>query len=460
MFQRQAASLLAALWITFWSAASPLAAQEGQAALHLQVDQAREVALNALRSGQPRLAFAISDGLLKADESDGHALYIKAKALGQLQDYDQGRRTAAKAYRAARTDLQRFESATLAAQLSFSDEKMTHSQLWLRRAAHFAPDETMRDATVNAFRKVRYRNPVNLQLSFSASPSDNVNNGSNSPFNIIDGSPLVGTLSPSAQAIKGTVFSLNMQGSYRVAETDRSQTRLVARAYLRHIEFNNPVPGISSSDLASQRLQLGIAHIWAPGEDGYWRAEANAGRAWYAGSPFYDFLGVTFQREQKLTDTLRLSFGGGLEHQFDQTVPITDATVWSAITGLTYQFTGGSKLGARALYRQIDAGGTNRASQQWTGMVTYTLGRQIGPAKISVNVGHSTLDYDSYSVVFPVPGGRVDRSWFGELSATLSSASYMGFAPVVSVRSETSRSNISRFDVDQTGVSFGLRSEF
>ncbi len=36
----------------------------------------------------------------------------------------------------------------------------------------------------------------------------------------------------------------------------------------------------------------------------------------------------------------------------------------------------------------------------------------------------------------------------------------MGFVPVLSVRSEKSRSNISRFDVDQTGVTLGLRSEF
>ncbi|MEL7279564.1 MAG: hypothetical protein AAGK79_04365 [Pseudomonadota bacterium] len=449
---------LLALWLMISSTA---AAQEQPGAVNLSLAQAQELALKALRSGQPRLAFALSDGLLEADPKNGHALYIKAKALGQLQDFDEGRKIAAEAYRAARTDLQHFESATLAAQLSFADQKMTHSQIWLRRAAHHAPNKMLKDASVSAFLQVRNRNPLNFQLSFSVSPSDNVNNGSNSPLNIIDGTPVVGSLSPSAQAISGWVASLNMQGAYRFRETQTSETRVVARAFLRHVEFDNPVPGISSSDLASQRLQLGLSHIWMPEQSGYWRFDVNGGRTWYAGDPFYDFAGLGASRVQKLSDRWRLSFGGGVEHQFDLTRPIFDSTVWSGIAGLSYALPGGSEIGFSARYREIVSNGANRNSQQWTGIVSYTHGRRIGPAKLSVQVGHSTLDYDRYFVgPISVPEGRVDSSWFGEISATIDAASYMGFVPVVSLRSEQSRSNISRFDVEQTGVTVGVRSEF
>lgn len=458
MHIRNSAKALAALWLLLSSIA---VAQEKPEAFNLQLDQAREVALNALRTGQPRLAFALSNGLLEADPENGHALYIKAKALGQLNEFKEARETAAAAYRVARTDLQHFESATLAAQLNFADERMTHSQIWLRRAAHYAPNDVLRNASVSAFRQVRQRNPLNVQLSFSVSPSDNVNNGSNSPLNIIDGTPVVGTLSPSAQAISGWVASLNVQGAYRFRETTKSETRIVARAFLRHVEFDNAVPGISSSDLASQRLQLGLSHIWAPDKSGFWRLDVNGGRTWYAGDPFFDFVGLTGQRVQKLTDTLRLSIGGGVEHQFDLTRPIFDSTVWSGVGGLTYALPGGSEIGISARYREIVSNGVNRNSQQWTGIVSYTHGRRIGPAKLSVHVGHSTLDFDRYFVgPISVPEGRVDSSWFGEISATIDAASYMGFVPVVSVRSEQSRSNISRFDVEQTGVTVGVRSEF
>ena len=91
---------------------------------------------------------------------------------------------------------------------------------------------------------------------------------------------------------------------------------------------------------------------------------------------------------------------------------------------------------------------------------TYTLGREIGPAQVSVSVGHSTLDYEQYWVLLPVAGGRTDESWFGGVTAAFNDYSYMGFVPVVSVNAEKSRPNISRFDVDQTAVSFGIRSEF
>ncbi len=412
MKQRQAAKALAALWLILCSFAAfdarPVQAQDAPGRVHLQLDQARAIALAALRQGQPQLAFAITNGLLEADAKDGHALFIRAQALGQLKDLDEGRKTAAQAFRASQTDEQRFESATLAAQLSFADEKMTHSQVWLRRAVHFAPDEAKRDATIQAFRQVRHQNPLNLQLGFSVSPSDNVNNGANSPFNIIDGSPLVGTLSPSAQAIKGVVASLNVQGSYRIAEGENHQTRLIGRAYVRHVEFNNPVPGISASDLASQRFQVGAAHLWSPGENGFWRAEGHGGRIWYGGSPLYDFLSVSLHRSQKLAERTRLTFGGGVEEQFDQTVPVDDSTVWSALTSLNYITEGGSRFGARVQYREIVSDGINRASTQWTGILSYTHGQKIGPAEISVSVGHSIIDYDTYWVITPTPGGRTD----------------------------------------------------
>lgn len=449
------------LWLSLCFTAA--AEEDSKVQLHLQLDQARKVALNALRSGQPRLAFAISEGLVEADPKDGHALYIKAKALGQMRDYDQARKTAAQAYRVANTDLQHYESATLAAQLSFAEARMTHSQVWLRRAAHYAPDDVLRNASIAAFREVRNQNPLSFQLSFSVSPSDNVNNGSNTPFNVIDGVPIApGNLSASARAISGWAANLSAAGAYRFRETDTTETRIVGRAFLRHVEFNEPVLNLSSSDLAAQRVQLGLAHIWAPDIDGFWRFDANGGRAWFGQEPFFNFASVSAQRVQRVTDNLRLSFSGGLEHQTDLDAPKFDATVWSGIASMTYVMTGGSRITGSVLYRDVVTDEANRDSEQWTGTVRYTHGKNIGPAEISVEIGRSVLDFSQYGFgqLFVVPGGRTDKSWFGAISASFTSASYMGFIPVVTLRSEQSRSNVSRFDVDQTGISVGIRSEF
>jgi len=436
-------------------------AADASGLVRLSLPQAQALAQAALRKGQPKTAFTLTQGLLKANPGNGHAHFIRAHALGQMKQYRTASLSAARAYRVARTDMQRFEAAKLAAQLNFAGEQLTSSQIWLRRTVHYAPDAATRDTYVKAFRKVRHTNPLRFHLSFSINPSDNVNNGANSPWNIIEGSPLVGTLSPSARAIDGLVAKTDAQGAYRLRQGEGYETHLTARALSREIRFDDPVPGISGADISSLRAEVGLRHLWAPGEGGHWRADLSAGRAWYGGSPYYDFAGLGLSRSQKLGENTRLTLGAHIETQADQAPPITaDAMVYSAFTGLSQRLPGGGRLGAQIRVREIDSEGTNRSSQQWSGVISYTLGREIGPARISLSAGYSTLDYDQYWVILPIPGGRVDTSWFGGVTASFTDYSYMGFVPVLSVNSEKSRSNISRFDVDQTAVSFGIRSEF
>jgi hypothetical protein len=131
-----------------------------------------------------------------------------------------------------------------------------------------------------------------------------------------------------------------------------------------------------------------------------------------------------------------------------------------AFAQLSYTLPGGGRLGAYVNYRDVDSDGVNRSSDQWTGIVSYTLGRQIGPAEMTFQVGQSVVDYDRYSVIVPVPGGRRDDSVFGGVTATFKDWSYMGFVPTMSFNAEKSRSNISRFDVDETALTVGIRSEF
>ncbi len=441
------------------AAAGPPAPQEP--AVRLSLPQAQALAQQALARGQPKTALTLSDGLIGADPENGHAHFLRAHALGQMAQYRTGQRAAARAYRTARTDVQRFEAAKLAAELAFADKRLTSSQLWLRRAVHYAPSDEVRRDYVTAFRNVRHRNPLSFNLRFSVTPSDNVNNGANSPWNLIEGSPLVGALSPSAQAIPGVVAKTDITGAYRIGQAEGQETRLTGRVLSNEVRLNNPVPGISGSDISSLRAQLGVTHMWAPGKDGYWRFELNGGRTWYGRSPFYDFAGAGVSRVQKLGDRLSLSVGAQFEEQKGQSAAGgSDASVWSAFAGLAWGLAGGGSLRADLLYRDIDSAGVNRTSRQWSAQASYAMGRPVGPAEISFTLGRSTLDYDEYWVITPVPGGRVDRSWFGGATASFTGWSYMGFVPELSLTAERSRSNISRFDVDQTAVSLGIRSEF
>jgi Tfp pilus assembly protein PilF len=72
--------------------------------LVVNLSQALPLAQAALRSGKPKLALRLSEGMLKADATDGQAHYLRALALRDLQAERAATRAAGRAYRHARTD--------------------------------------------------------------------------------------------------------------------------------------------------------------------------------------------------------------------------------------------------------------------------------------------------------------------------------------------------------------------
>lgn len=431
-------------------------------ATQFNLEQVDILASQALASQQPKLAYDLGKGLLEADPKNPRAYYYQALALAQVKAYGPAEKKAAWAYWHAQNDDQRYQAANLAAQLSFANDRMTGSQFWLRRAVNHAPNDVARAQTVSAFQNVRARNPLRFDFRFSLTPSDNVNNGSNSPLNVIDGVPVVGTLSQSAQALSGTITTAQFSASYRVAASPGRETRIKARLNARRVDISDPVAGLSGSDLSSTIAEIGLSqYMRGASEAVTWKFDLDGGRVWYGGDPLYDFARLGAERHQKLGEWVLLSFGASAEEQQDKADRGADATVMGGFASVGLDLSGGGQLGLRLQYRDTDSTGVNRASQQWTGIASYQMGRAIGPAKMEFSIGASTLDFDQYRVGFiTVPGGRKDESVFGGVTATFKDLGYMGFVPTVSLRSEKSSSNISRFDVAETSVTLGIRSEF
>jgi hypothetical protein len=449
----RAGAFLSALGLAGIGAATPA---------NLTLAQADALAAQALGAGQPRLAYDLSKGLLQADRRNPRAHYYQALALSQAKAYGAAEKKAALAYWHAKTDEQRFQAANLAAQLSFADDRLTGSQFWLRRAVDHAPDEVARAQTVTAFQNVRARNPLRFDFRFSTTPSDNVNNGANSPLNVIDGVPVVGTLSPSAQALSGFVTTAQAALSYRLSKSETQETRLRGRVNARRVDISDPVPGLSGDDLSSTVLELGLSqYLRGTSEAVIWKFDLDGGRVWYGGDPLYDFARVGATRHQRLGARLQLSFGASFEDQLYESPRGADSTVAIGFAGLGVNLTGGGQIGFQVQYRDTDSNGVNRASDQWTGIASYQMGRALGPANLEFSLGISQLDYSSYQVGFiVVPGGRDDTSVFGGVTATFNDWGYMGFVPTLSVTTERSESNISRFDVEETSITLGIRSEF
>lgn len=431
-------------------------------ALQLTLSQADAMAQAALQQGQARLAYDLSKGLLQADRHNEQAHYYQAVALAQADAWGAAGRAAARAYRHAKSDGQRYQAANLAARLSFAGDRFTASQFWLRRAVDHADGDVARAQTIRAFERVRRHNPLNFKLRFSVSPSDNVNNGATSPLNVIDGVPVVGVLSPGARALSGVVATTRMRGTYRVDAGEGHETRLKGRVTSRRVRLSDTVAGLSGGDLSSTVGEIGVSHYIVGGSEAVtWKLDLDGGRVWYGGDPLYDYARLGVRRHQKLAGRLTLSFGGYAEAQQDEADRGADSTVASAFAGLGWRLDGGARLGVKVQYRDTDSDGVNRASDQWTGIASYRMGRAVGPAELEFALGVSTLDFGRYSVGFiPVPGGRRDESVFASVTATFDDVSYMGFVPTLSVTTERSRSNVSRFDVDETSLTLGMRSEF
>ena len=84
---------------------------QSDAALSLTLPQARELAAQALKSGQPGLAIQLGTGLLKANPRDPFAHYVMASSFGQLNRPTEGRKAAARAYRFAKPGDDRIQAA-------------------------------------------------------------------------------------------------------------------------------------------------------------------------------------------------------------------------------------------------------------------------------------------------------------------------------------------------------------
>lgn len=167
---------------------------------------------------------------------------IVALAYAQMENHKAARKVAAQAYRFTKVKpdrLQMAELAELAALSSLREGRLTLTQIRLRRATINTNDETATRQIIQDYGKVRQLNPWGFRLFGSLRPSDNVNSGSESGLQIIDGIPYMGRLSGSNQALSGLVGTIEAAVSYRLNVTIASITSIGARAYVKRVALSN-----------------------------------------------------------------------------------------------------------------------------------------------------------------------------------------------------------------------------
>lgn len=429
----------------------------------LTVPQARQVAVQALSKGQPEIAAQIAVGLLQRDPRDGFAHYVLARAMQQMQHPAEGQRAAAKAYRHAGTQTQKYEASQLAATLAYERGRHGAAQFWLRRSWNHAPNDKARKTLQRDYRVLRQLNPWQLNGRLSIVPSDNVNNGARDPYALIEGVPVIGILSGSALALPGVKTVADITAGYRLAGDKTSQTRLAGRLYLNRVALSSAAfvtaPGVRNGDFAYSDVMLGLEHQrkFKAGLLGY---DLSVGRSWYAGAPYQNKLSLGLTYQQASPDNGRVLYSGRIQQASPQNgaPPITQFDLgaqWDRplANGDRWSFGLNTKL--------VETGTAVQRERRASGHVSYYFAKPVGPAKVAVTLGAAAGHFPDYQLgPFVVPGGRDDKMVFGAAQFTFETLDYAGFVPSLTVQAQQTRSNVSRFETSEFSVSLGIVSRF
>ena len=449
---------------SFWlMTAAPIHAQQ---LVQLDFQSARNIAAQAVRAGDTQVAIDIATQLLRANPDDTEAHAILASAFLRSGDTQAAYRAARSGYRTATDDTQHLALARIASIAAFQNGRLTASQLWLRRAAIHAPNPQTEAQIAQDYRRIAQQNPLRLHFDLSFSKSDNVNGGSESEYNIIDGLTTVGTLSPDAQALSGFRVGYAATANYRVAQTSDSLFELRAHIDGTSVFLSNEAkeasPDSENSDFSSARVSLGATYRQNFGDvSTSWQFKT--GRRFAAGDPYYDFAQYGGGVDWRAENGFGVSLNASHENRFGRNDSDWSDDVTSYAISLHQRFSDGPFAGRGRLtfsQSETDSSNPNRNGEVRGVSMNYSFANAVGPAQITAQLGRSWADYPDYTIIVPVPGGRSDDTTFASIDFTFPDQSFAGFAPVITVTGQWTESNVSRFDRSASGIEFGLRSTF
>lgn len=448
--------------------AFPMLSHANEATHTLTLDEAFRTAVEALRIGHPDVTIAMTHGLLKANPKDPLLHYLQAKAYEQLHDPEEGRRAAALAYRNSDGSEALFQSAQLAARLSLQAGRPTMAQFWLRRTAIHAPNEKAEELIAADYKRLRRINPWAFRIRGEIKPTDNVNNGADTALQIIDGVPVVGQLSGAAQALSGAIGVLDVTTAYRLRQSGDSLTTIGGRLFVQRVslssEAKDQAPDATGSQFASTYGEVSLRHamVVGPSENlGSAAITGATGTSWYGGERSYNFARVIGERTWRMAGGAQLRLDAQFETRFAERYGTNDANILGFGAYFQRPVGQGNRISLSLAYRDSRARWFTGTYRSASVRVAYDLGRSIGPAKLSAGVVLGYTDYPTYAVgIFGVPGGRQDKSIYGDLSLFFDKYDYAGFAPLLRVRTGQKDSNVSRFDIREFSVSLGIESKF
>ncbi len=439
--------------------------------LELSLSDTRVIATSALKQGEFEVARQLAMGLLQADAKDPYAYGLLTAAHARLKNPELARAAARLSYKYSDGKENAFAAARNAGQLAFQQKRYTSAQIWLRRAAFHAPNENSERVLARDFAKARAANPFHFNLRVSASPSDNVNNGTDSIDNLVNGVPQFGFIGAASRALSGTIGTVDLRLKYNLRQDQTSRTQLNARIFTRQVALSSEArellasdpfaSGLGNSDFSSTYADFGLRHDFSLGKPGKIASiSGNIGQTWSGGEKSYTLGKIGFSPSFRLNKQNRLTLRADLEQRWYETSTSNDQTRTQLAATLQRKLKNGDHLSFGVSLQDVSSGGRNIANQSAVANINYAFGKQIGPLKVSAGLSLGYTHYSTFSTTTPVAGGRTDTSIYGDVTMVFNELDFAGFVPSMQVRTGQRSSNISRYETDEFTVSLGIQSKF
>ena len=444
---------------TAFAGAAPGVAQQGQE-ITLSLEDARNLANQALAEGNNALAAQIALGLLQVDPDDFNALMVLATASVNGGQVEQAIAPAKHAFSVAPKGPARLNAARLLASAHFRVENFTRAEIWLRRAANNTSNVGEEQAIQQDFNAVRRANPLSVQLSFSLAPNSNINNGSQSEFIYIWNLPF--RLSPDARALAGYEVSGSVDLRYRLSESEKQSTHLGFKVFGRTYELTaasaQATTGISGGDFSFALAELSLSHLrMFDGMSGPSSLTYTIGANWYGGDPYTEYHHLTLGQEFRLSDTTSLNFSLNGKHEVSIRDGGIESDTLSLNAAVNHRLKNGALVGLSLGLDEVTSPDPTRENIANRAQISYQHPRPVLGMSLSGNMSweHREFGFSVYD-----PSGRRDETLGIGVTAVFVNLNYFGFSPSLTLEASQTQSNVALFSKDSAGLRMGLQSTF
>ena len=459
----------------FAGTAPPLRAgpEAGGSTETISVEEARAGLRLALAAGETAVAAELATALVRGLPKDFAARAALTEVLIRQSRAKEAMASARRAQALARGEAQIFEASLLRARASGISGGAIDGVIagyWARRAIQEAPLDGYKVLARGEAQRLRTTAPLQLQFSFAAMPSSNVNNGSQEHEITLPGwGGITWALSPQSRALSGWIGEATLAGRYRLAEGATSARSLNFALHHRAVRLSSEAKAAISDWRASRAaagqdvpemprydysvLELGLSERRALGA-GIWSLSGGLGHARFGGRSLHDSLRLETGYEAAWRQR-RVSLAMNFEKQWGAEGAASDAEILGLELGLQQQLGSGDLLKFGGLLRQAQSASLDQRHEAFGLRMGWAKSAPVAGLRLEASLGAEWRRYDPSLL-----SGRRDLRLDGGVTVGIERLEYMGFSPALHLNLGRVKSNVRLYEGTNTGISLRLRSVF